>query len=289
MSSSASRSAAAAGEPARAADQQRLLPGQPPGGEEGVAVADRDDPVGHAAVVGLRPEVLADPLDQVRAPGAAGVDRALGVGADHLHAPAGDLLEVATGPADRPAGADPGHEVRDPAVGLRPDLRAGARVVGGRVLRVAVLVGLPGPGDLLRQPGGHRVVAVGVLGRDGTGADDDLRAVRPEHVDLLGAHLVRHDEHALVAAGVRDQREPDAGVAAGRLDDGAAGLQGAGPLGLFDHGQRDPVLHRPAGVQVFHLGDHLRSQVRGHPGQPDERGVADHVDQRVVNLHGTSW
>ena len=36
-------------------------------------------------VVGGRPEVLADALDQVGAAGAAGVDRALGVGADDLH------------------------------------------------------------------------------------------------------------------------------------------------------------------------------------------------------------
>ena len=37
------------------------------------------------AVVRLRPEVLADPLDQVGAPGPAGVDRALRVGADDPH------------------------------------------------------------------------------------------------------------------------------------------------------------------------------------------------------------
>ena len=36
------------------------------------------------AVVGLGPEVLADALDEVGAAGAAGVDRAGRVGADHL-------------------------------------------------------------------------------------------------------------------------------------------------------------------------------------------------------------
>ena len=70
------------GHAAGAADQQALLAGQPPGHREGVAVGDRDDLVGDVAVVGGRPEVLADALDEVGPAGAAGVDRALGVGAD---------------------------------------------------------------------------------------------------------------------------------------------------------------------------------------------------------------
>ena len=69
----------------------------------------------------------------------------VGVGADHLDPPAGDLLEVAARAADRAAGADTGDEVGDLAVGLLPDLRSGGLVVAGRVVRVAVLVRLPAP------------------------------------------------------------------------------------------------------------------------------------------------
>ena len=69
-----------------------------------------------------RPDVLAHALDQVGAPGAARVDRSLRIGADHRDPAAGDLLQVAPGAGDRPAGADARHEVGDPAVGLRPDL-----------------------------------------------------------------------------------------------------------------------------------------------------------------------
>ena len=43
----------------------------------------------------------------------------------------------------------------------------------------------------------------------------------------------------------------DAGVARGRLDDRAARLQAAVGLGRLDHGQRDPVLDRPAGIAAF--------------------------------------
>ncbi len=117
-------------------------------------------------VVGGRPEVLADALDEVRATGAAGVDGALGVGADDLHAAVGDLLEVLADAADRAAGADAGDEVRDLAVGVAPDLGTGGLVVAERTVGVRVLVGLERAGDLAHEPVAHAVVGVGALGRD---------------------------------------------------------------------------------------------------------------------------
>src|SRR4029077_1217150 len=174
-------------------------------------------------------EVLPDSLDQVGTPGAAGVHRAGRVGADHL-----DLrvlfLQVAPGAADRAAGAHAAHEVGDPALALSPDLGTGGLVVGSGVVRVGVLVGLPGAG-LRSEPVGDVVVGVRVLRRDRGRADDDLRAVRLEHVALVLADLVRADEDARVALGLGDHREPDAGVARGRLDDRAAGLELTRSLG----------------------------------------------------------
>src|SRR5690606_12932480 len=178
------------------------------------------------------------------------VDRALRVGADHPYPAARDLLEVAAGARDRAAGADPGDEVRDPALGLRPDLRAGRLVVRLRIGRVGVLVGLPRAGDLPGEPVGDAVVGARVLRRDGGRAHHDLGPVRAQHVLLVLADLVRADEHAPVALELGDQREPHPGVAGGRLDDGAAGLQQPGLLGLLDHAQRDAVLHAAAGVEV---------------------------------------
>ena len=55
-----------------------------------------------------------------------------------------------------------------------------------RVVRVGVLVG-PERVELLGQPLGDRVVARGVVGRDGDRAHDDLGAVRPQQRDLLRA------------------------------------------------------------------------------------------------------
>ena len=131
-----------------------------------------------------------------------------------------------------------------------------------------------------------------MLRRDRGRADDHLGAVRLEHVALVLADLVGADEDALVAPGLRDHRQPDAGVAGGRLDDRAAGLELAGGLGGLDHPGGDAVLHRAAGVEVLHLGQHERSVLapvrRGQVErlvEPDQRGVADQVEERVRVLH----
>ena len=50
-------------------------------------------------------------------------------------------------------------------------------------------------------------------------------AQRLQVQDLLAAHLVGHDQHDSVALVRADQREPQAGVAGGGLDDRAARLQ----------------------------------------------------------------
>src|SRR3712207_9041287 len=80
-----------------------------------------------------------DALDEVGPPGAAGVHRSLGVGADDADLPPGGLLQVAPDAADRAAGAHAGDERRDPALGLRPELRSRRLVVGLGVRGVRVL------------------------------------------------------------------------------------------------------------------------------------------------------
>ena len=163
--------------PAGPTDEQALLAGQPTRHREAVPVGDGDDLVAHRAVVGVRPEVLTDALDEIGPPGPARVDRPLGVCADHPDGSAADVLEIAADATDRPARPDAGDEVRHAALGLPPDLGAGRLIVGARVLRVAVLVGLPRPFDLALQAVAHLVVRPGVRGVHRGGADDDLGAV----------------------------------------------------------------------------------------------------------------
>ena len=126
---------------------------------------------------------------------------------------------------------------------------------------------------------------------DGGRADDDLGAVRLEHVALVLADLVGADEDAVVALGLGDHGQADAGVARGRLDDGAARLELAGGLGRLDHPGGDPVLHGAAGVEVLDLAEHQRAALahfelgRQRAGEPQQRGVADQVQERVHVLH----
>ena len=149
------------GRAGRAADQDALLPGDGAGGEQRVAVRHPHPPVDHLRVEGLRPEVLADALGEVRA--------GLFAGPAEYSEPSGSapttmivrvpFLQVPRGAGDRPAGADAADEHVDPPVGLLPDLGAGRLVVRRGVLVVEVLVRLERAGDLLGQPVGDAVVA----------------------------------------------------------------------------------------------------------------------------------
>src|SRR5262249_18108563 len=77
-----------------------------------------------------------------------------------------------------------------------------------------------------------------------------------------------------------DEREADAGVPAGRLDDRAlAGVNVAGGLGRLDHRQRDAVLHRAAGIALLALAPELGVLGADEPRQPDERRSAGEVGE----------
>ena len=132
-------------------------------------------------------------------------------------------------------------------VGLPPDLRAGPVIVRGGVVGVRVLVGLPAVLGLPGEAAGDAVVGVRMLGRHARGAHDDLGAVGAEHGDLVGGHLVRAGEHAPVAALLGDDRQADARVARGRLDDHAAfgGACPAAPRSPPSAGRCGPSPSRP--------------------------------------------
>ena len=193
------------------------------------------------------------------------------------------LLEVPPDARDRSAGADrDDHGVDVAAVGLLPELGAGRLVVGLGVRRIRVLVGLESAGDLLGEPVGDRVVALRRVRVDRGRRDDDLGAVRAQHGDLLLAHLVRHHEDAAVPAQRGGDREADARVARGRLDDRPARAQPPVLLRRLDHRMPDPVLHRAAGVQVLELREQLAGDVAGEPLEAHDRRVPDELQHGGV-------
>src|SRR6185312_16262895 len=97
------------------------------------------------------------------------------------------------------------------AVGLVPQLGAGRALVGRRVLGVPVLVGLEGAGDVAGESGGDAVIALGGLGEDVGGAQDDFGAIGSEEGLLLGRLLVGHHEDAAIALECRRDGEAVAG------------------------------------------------------------------------------
>ena len=149
-----------------------------------------------------------------------------------IRTPGTVLLEVPTDPAHRAARtdrSDHGSETR-PAVPV--DLGAGGAVVRLRVPLIHVLIGVERPRDLSGESGGHRVVAERMLRGHPARGHDHPGTVRLQQPDLLRAHLVGDDEHRPVAAHRGDDREPDPGVPARRLDDRPPGLRAGRPAPL---------------------------------------------------------
>ncbi len=179
----------------------------------------------------------------------------------------------------------PTDQVRDPAVGLLPDLRPGLLVVRLRVGQVVVLVRLPRVRHVALEARRHRVVRPRILGLDVGRADDHFGAERLQRVDLLLRLLVGRREDALVALDDGGHGEAHAGVAGGAFDDRAARLQLAGALGVLDHLDRHAVLDRVAGVEGLHLGvDGALDHAPGDVVDADQRRVADGVENVVADF-----
>src|SRR5215208_3997856 len=107
------------------------------------------------------------------------------------------------------------------AFSLAPDLGPRRLVVRKWIGRVLVLAWLEAARDLLCQPLGDGVVALGVIGRR-SGRDDYLGAHSLQQVLFLFAHLVWHHADAPVAFDRGGQGQAGPRVPARRLDDGSA-------------------------------------------------------------------
>jgi hypothetical protein len=278
--------------PCRVAGEDALLPCDAARHQRGVLVRDLLEVIDDVEVDVLRQEVLADAFGDVRVDFVLVEDAGLFVLLEHrsvgVDPPHFDLrvafLEITANAADRAAGAYANDEVGDPPVRLFPDLRSGLLVVRGGVRKVVVLVGFPGIRNFTLQPGGHRVIGARIFGIDVGRADDHLRAERLEGIDLLLGLLVGGRKDAAIALHHGGDGQPHSGVAGGPLDDRAARLQQTGPLGVFDHSHRHPVLDRVAGIEGFELCQHRSvDHTVGDSIDADHRRVADDIEDRAGN------
>ena len=240
----------------------------------------------HQRKVGIgRHEVLADAFDRpaARLDHPAGLDqrrkhRALRVGKDHL----GRRRCLAHEPAysrERAAGADADDNGIDLAIHLAQDLRPGGCLVGARVGRIGELVDEERAGGALRDRLGEVLIIVGVALADVGTRDDDFGAHRLGVQHLLARHLVRHHEQGAVAFARADEGKAEPGIAGGRLDNGAAGLELSLGFRRLDHGARRPVLDRARGVGAFEL-EKQPARAAIDARDLDERRFADEVEDR---------
>src|SRR5262249_47255689 len=128
------------------------------------------------------------------------------------------FLEVARAAHDSPGRAHAGDEVRDAAVRVAPDLRAGTFVVRQRIVGIGELVedhALTLVAHLLRDAARHFHAAL--LRRE-----YDLRPECGHRLPPLRRQVLGHDEDHPIAHHRGAHRERDAGVAAGRLDERVA-------------------------------------------------------------------
>src|SRR5262249_43680024 len=82
-----------------------------------------------------------------------------------------------------------------------------------------------------------------------------------------------------------DHGQCDAGVAAGRLQDGVAGSQTPLRFGGLDHVQRGAILDAARWVAVFELRPQAHVLGRRKPGQPNERRAAACVEAALEPRH----
>ena len=207
-----------------------------------------DDLVVNLGVEHIRNETCADALNLVRAALAGGQDRrGIRLNGNNLDVRV-LVLEVLAGAGDGAAGADACTKSIDLAVGLLPDLRAGGRIVRGRVCRVDELTrdkavrGLLRKLICLRDRAGHTLCALG---------QNQLRAVSLEHIAALDGHGLGHGEDDAVAAAAATAARPMPVLPEVGSMMVAPRLECAGSLSLVNHGVCDTVLDRAGRIEVF--------------------------------------
>ena len=146
------------------------------------------------------------------------------------------------------AGADAGDEDIEPFGEIGEDFLRGGAGVNLDIGRVFELLGNPGAGVLGGEFGG---ALDGAFHAALAGGEVEGRAIGLHQAAALDGHGFRHHQDELVAFDRRDQGQADAGIAGSRLDDQPAGLKRAAGLGGLDHGERDTVLDRPAGIAAL--------------------------------------
>ena len=153
-----------------------------------------------------------------------------------------------------------------------------------RIVGIAELVDEVRARGFAREAFGHVLVILRMAFGDVGARQHDFGAHRFQIEDFFAAHLVGDDENKLVALLLRDECEPDAGIAGGAFHERVARPDLAGFFSRFDHRQTDAILDRSARIGVFELEEKFAFStieiLRFH-----DRRVADQFENAVVDGH----
>jgi hypothetical protein len=115
------------------------------------------------------------------------------------------------------------------------------------------------------------------------GDDRELRAERRHVIALLRAECIGGHDAQRVAARGADEREGNAGAAAGVFDDAAARLEAPRSLRRRDHGQGHAVFHAPGRIGAFDLDQNPRAALRDDAPEREQRRAADALQDGGVD------
>ena len=108
-----------------------------------------------------------------------------------------------------------------------------------------------------------------------------------QQAPALKAHGLWHGDKQLVTFGGTGERQPNSGIAAGRLNDDRSRFDFAALFTILDHGHANSVFHRPQRVEVFQLPQNNRLGTICYPPQLDQRGIANTFCDAVINFATT--
>ena len=157
----------------------------------------------------------------------------------------------------------------------------------GGVRRIVELLGHPSTGGV---PDDFLCLGYGTLHTLAARGEDELCPEHGEECAPLQRHGLWHREHELVALGCGDEREGNARVAAGRLDNQGVGREDASFFGILDHGHADAILHAAEWVKKLAFEKNGSLQALGDAVEADQRGPADGFNDVLVDVsHGDQW
>ena len=159
-----------------------------------------------------------------------------------------------------------------------------------RVRRVRVLVGLPGARDLLGEPVADGVVGAGVLGVDRRRADLDPGAVGAQDVDLVARRPCPGRRRRRRSPGVARRwpaRRRCCPTSARRWSPPGCSAPEASAASIIASAIRS--FTEPPGFMYSTLAITCAGRPAVDRAEPHQRGVADELDDAVVDLHGRPY